>query len=314
MAVARAVTATAFLFGFTAGARGAWGGALSAEFSVTRGPGVEDCPDATALRTRVEQIMGRPLAAVAAAEPTLAVRVEFARAGDRHSAALRTRGAKEGERLLEDQGPTCAALAEAVGVTLALLLDRGPGRDIATAPPRRSPEGPSSRTSIVWIGISAGPVFGETPGVSLGFGPALGVELEHWSLELGGTEVLSRSAPFASGAVRVGLTSGDLQLCRMIDVAGKSLRAGVCGRAAAGQYRAEGEGYPLTTSARLPWLAGGAGVRMGGLWGEWLLWSVSGLLLLPVRRQTFSVDNAGVGYQSGAIGGTLAVELGVRLR
>ena len=129
----------------------------------------------------------------------------------------------------------------------------------------------------------------------------------------GGTETLSRSVGFASGTVRVGLTSGNLQLCRMIDLRGEALRAGACARAAAGQYRGEGDGYPMTTSVRLPWMAAGGGLRVGGRWGNRLLWGVSGLLMIPIRRQTFSVENAGVAYESAAVGGTLAVELGVRL-
>jgi hypothetical protein len=241
------------------------------------------------------------------------VEVSFTREGARYRAALRTSGPKEGERLLEDEGPTCAALAEAVGVTLVVLLDRAPRRDIHASPPPRPPENLPNRASIGWIGVTAGPVFGETPGASLGFGPAFGVELEHWSLALGGTETLSRSARFASGTVRVGLASVDLQLCRTIDLVGKSLRAGACARAAAGHYRGEGAGYPMTTSVRVPWMAAGGGVRVSGRWGRRLLWGVSGLLLIPVRRQTFSVNNAGVAYESAAVGGTVAVELGVRL-
>jgi hypothetical protein len=313
MAIARALLAAASAGVFDAGAHTAWASPPAAEFSVSRAPGAEDCPDATALRTRVEQITGTSLAERAATEPPLAVEVSFSREGERYRAALRTRGPKEGERLLEDEGPACASLAEAVAVTLALLLDRAPRHDVAAPPPLPPSETVAGRASVGWIGVSAGPVFGETPGVSLGFGPALGLEREHWSIELGGTATLARSVHFASGTVRVGLTSGNLQLCRMIDLAGPSLRAGACARAAAGQYRGDGDGYPTSASVRIPWMAAGGGLRVGGLWGPHLLWGVSGLLLIPVRKQTFSVENAGVAYESAAVGGTLAVELGVRL-
>jgi len=313
MAVARAMLAAASAGVFGAGGHEAWGSPPSPAFSVLRAPGAEDCPDATALRAQIEQITGTPLATLAATDPPLAVEVSFTREGARYRAALRTSGPKAGERLLEDEGPTCAALAEAVGVTLVVLLDRAPRRDIPASPHLRPPEAVPPRASIGWIGVAAGPVLGETPGVSLGFGPAFGVELQHWSFALGGTETLSRSAPFASGTVRVGLTSGDLQLCRMLDLEGKSLRAGVCARAAAGQYRGEGDGFPMTSSVRVLWMAAGGGLRVSGNWGRRLLWGVSGLLLIPLRRQTFSVNNAGVAYESAAVGGTVAVELGVRL-
>jgi hypothetical protein len=317
MAIARALLAAASVGVFDAAAHAASGAPPTAEFSVQRAPGAEDCPDATALGRRVEQITGTSFAARAATEPPLAVEVSFSREGGRYRAALRTRGAKEGERLLEDEGPTCASLAEAVGVTLALLLDRMPRHDLAVARPAPPPPQPPATVPggafMGWLGVSAGPVFGETPGVSLGFGFTLGIEREHWSMELAGTETLSRSVSFASGTVRVGLTSGSLQLCRMIDLAGQSLRAGACAGAAAGQYRADGDGYPMTASVQVPWIAAGGGLRVGGFWNQRLLWGVSGLLLIPARRQTFSVENAGVAYESAAAGGTLAVELGVLL-
>jgi hypothetical protein len=313
MAVARALCAAAFVGVFGTGAPEAWASPQTAQLFVARGSRAEDCPDTTALRARIEQITGTRLELLTATEPPLLVAVSFSREGDSYRAAIRTQGPKEGERLLEDAGPTCAALAEAVGVTLALLLDPVPPPDLPASPPLQAPAIIPGRASIGWIGISGGPVFGETPGATLGFGPTFGVELERWSIALGGTETLSRSVRFASGAVRVGLTSGDLQLCRMIDLRGEALRAGACARAAGGRYRGEGDGYPVTTSARLPWMAAGGGLRVGGRWGKRLLWGVSGLLMIPIRRQTFSVENAGVAYESAAVGGTLAVELGVRL-
>ncbi len=316
MAVARALFAAASVGVFGTAAPEAWASPETAELSVARGPGAEDCPDTTALQARVEQITGTRLEQLAASEPRFALGVTFSREGDSYRAAIRTQGPKEGERSLEDEGPTCVALAEAVGVTLALLLDRVPRRDLPAPAPRQAPATIPGRASIRWagwIGVSGGPVFGETPGTTLGFGPTLGVELARWSIALGGTETLSRSVRFASGTVRVGLRSGDLQLCRMIDLRGEALRAGACARAAAGQYRAEGDGYPVTTSVRLPWIAAGGGLRVGGRWANRLLWGVSGILMIPSRRQTFSVENAGVAYESAAVGGTLAFELGVRL-
>jgi hypothetical protein len=313
MAVARALCAAASVGVFGMGTPEAWASPKTAELSVTRGPGAEDCPDTTALQARVEQITGTRLEQLAASEPPLALLVRFSREGDSYRAAIRTQGPKEGERSLEDEGPTCLALADAVGVTLALLLDRVPRRDLPAPAPPQAPATIPGRTSVGWIGVSGGPVFGETPGTTLGIGPTLGVELERWSIALGGTETLSRSVRFASGTVRVGLTSGNLQLCRMFDLRGEALRAGACARAAAGQYRGEGDGYPVTTSVRLPWIAAGGGLRVGGRWANRLLWGVSGLLVIPIRRQTFSVENAGVAYESAAVGGTLAFELGVRL-
>src|SRR3954463_6856417 len=163
MAVARALFAAASAGVVCAGAHEAWGSPPSAAFSVLRAPGAEDCPDAPALRARIQQSTGTPLAPRAANDPPLGVEVSFTREGARYRAALRTSGPKAGERLLEDEGTTCAALAEAVAVTLVVLLDRPSRRDTpAPSPPR--PETVPNRASIGWIGVAAGPVFGETPG------------------------------------------------------------------------------------------------------------------------------------------------------
>jgi hypothetical protein len=251
--------------------------------------------------------MGRPLVAPASSPGSgLSVDVFFARSGEGFRATLKMRGPKAGERLLEDAGPSCAALAEAVSVTVALLLDLEPRPEPVAAPAPDSGRGG-------WIGIAAGPVLGQTAAASLGFGPAAGLQLAHWSIELGGTETMARSTSFAGGSVRVGLTSGFVQLCRMIDVAGLRVRTGVCARGMAGQLRGEGEGYPSTQSARLPWIAAGAGLRVGGAWGRRLIWGVTALLEVPLRQQTFSIENAGIAYESSPVAGALAGELGVRL-
>jgi hypothetical protein len=51
------------------------------------------------------------------------MRAEFARRGEGYEATLRMSGVREGERVLRDHGASCEALADAVAVTTALLLD-----------------------------------------------------------------------------------------------------------------------------------------------------------------------------------------------
>ena len=219
-------------------------------------------------------------------QPPLAVDVSFSREGD-GIAPRCEHGARKRESVCSKTKAPPRLLAEAVAVTLALLLDRAPRHTspLPRSPPRRRPD-------------CRGPFFDgmdrlqRRPRVRRNTGrlarirSALGLDREHWSIELGGTATLARSVRFASGTVRVGLTSGNLQLCRMIDLAGPTLRAGACARAAAGQYRGDGDGYPTTASVRIPWMAAGGGLRVGGLWGPHLRRGVSGLLLIPVRKQT----------------------------
>src|SRR5688572_3004400 len=100
-----------------------WLGApLSAAILVSRAPEAHDCPDAEQLRARVERIVGHSLAGDDTSR-AFVMRAEFTRRGEGYEATLRMSGIREGERVLRDQGTSCEALADAVAVTTALLLD-----------------------------------------------------------------------------------------------------------------------------------------------------------------------------------------------
>jgi hypothetical protein len=109
--------------------------------SVTRGPGAEECPDTTVLSSRIEQLGSRPGAAPVAYE------VSFTRDHDGFTAAIRTSADGGAARILRDRGATCAALAQAAAVTLALLLDPSARSDTALA--RVTPRAPSVPPSPV---------------------------------------------------------------------------------------------------------------------------------------------------------------------
>src|SRR5215470_17220104 len=92
------------------------GAPLSAAVLVSRTPEARDCPDVERLSARVEHIIGRPFAPPSGA-PAILVRADFSRADGAYEARVELRGAREGERLLRDEGATCEALADAVSVT-----------------------------------------------------------------------------------------------------------------------------------------------------------------------------------------------------
>src|SRR4051812_36976610 len=95
------------------------GAPLSAAIFVSRAPEAVDCPETGALAARVERIVERPLAGPSGAN-SLVVRVEFSRNRGSYEADVHLSGAREGERMLRDDSPTCEALADAVAVTTAL--------------------------------------------------------------------------------------------------------------------------------------------------------------------------------------------------
>jgi len=299
-------------------ARGSHGAPLSADISVAHGQGAEDCPGREQLGAAIEAILKRPLSVPAAPDEILRVEVDFTREGDHYRAALRLRGAKPGERFLDDRGPTCAALAEATGVTLALLLDRElerrviatpPPPEPATAPPPAAPS-PGARG---WLAILAGPAFGLVPRPSLGLGAALGLDWGPWWLEIAGRQVLAQSTSFGPGSVRVALTTADLEICGVFARSGDALRTALCAHAAAGRLAGEGVGYQMSTSAALPWLAAGGGARLSGVLGGRWQWGLRGLVFFPLRDHTFSVQNAGVAYDPGPVAGAIDLEIGVRI-
>jgi hypothetical protein len=107
---------------------------LHGDLTVQRDATATMCPDAAALSTRVTTLVGSPL--VVAAEPetrpgpeargrrgdvSLEVALSCSAAGCQ--ARIVTTGASRGMRVLDDPDPTCAGLADALTITLAMLLD-----------------------------------------------------------------------------------------------------------------------------------------------------------------------------------------------
>jgi len=90
-----------------------------ASLVVTRDDGSRECPDSTTLGARVEVVAGKSLFPSNAAEPRDTwVQVEFVRAITGYRAVISARGKRQGTRALDDVGPDCASLAEAVAITL----------------------------------------------------------------------------------------------------------------------------------------------------------------------------------------------------
>lgn len=115
---------------------------LTGSLTVERALGAEACPDQEALIVEVEQIAGAPiLSGTARPDVTLALRiVPLTPSG--FSAVMVVGGKRNGERTLDDVGPGCDVLARGLAVTIAILLEAGPGALPApVAPPE--PPGPA---------------------------------------------------------------------------------------------------------------------------------------------------------------------------
>jgi len=279
---------------------------LSATLTVTRAPAAADCPSAGELQAAIERIVQYPVAS--APGDRLVADVQFQRGEAGLEALVRLAGAKQGERRLTDTGVSCSPLAQAVAVTLALLMDFGP--EPAASPPAPTPRAASDSHGDLWyggggsVGLSAAPTLTVTGGMAASWA--------RWSLRGSGGGVIPREAELAPGGVRVGLVRGELLLCRAL-AAGPRTRWDACAGGTAGWLWGHGQGYPVSTDAGFAWAAGGAALRLGGAVGGHWLWGVQAELLAPLRRHTFSIENLGVAYRSSPVAGLLELQIGARL-
>src|SRR4051812_48723228 len=92
-------------------------------FRVEAGAGAETCPDAAALIAATNAAMKRTTLEAGEHGPVQIV-VEFTREGAQYKAAIRVIGGpREGLRSIADASTKCDDLAEAVVITLAVMLD-----------------------------------------------------------------------------------------------------------------------------------------------------------------------------------------------
>lgn len=271
-----------------------------AQLVVTRGAGAEDCPDASLLSTRIRGMSTADVAVSEAPTPRDTwVEVELSRVLSGYRATISARGRRNGSRTIDDVGPSCTSLSDAVAITLVMLLDPQ-GAQETTAPSPASPE--------VLPTPSEEPRRAFTAGVEGTFGASLAV-LEHpvpvlelgaradigerFGVAAGGGLVFPDRVAVAGGSVKLGLFYGYLRgsaalferaSTRLVFVAGPAL----------GSLSGEGSGYDVPMpSQRLLWLAVAGGPELRAALATWLAWSVRLLAVVPLVHQGFSVNDAG---------------------
>jgi hypothetical protein len=283
------------------------GAHLSTVVAVSRAPSAEDCPDAERVAAQVERILGRPLAAPGTAPVALIVKVEFGRLGGTYEANVRLSGAREGERVLRDEGPTCEGLADAVAVTTALLVDPA---QLAAPPPATRTADRRSWLEL-WISGRAGGAAGLVGGPTWIAGGAFEASLGPLtSIELGAAATGAHAAELGAGTVQVRLWYVGLGAFR--SVTSGDLRLGPCAELMGGALEGRGEGYPSSSSASLAWFAAGAGVRADVELGGGLRLGARALALVPARKQSFSIRYVGTAHESSAVAAVAEVALGVK--
>lgn len=301
---------------------------LPARLQVEKAAGAERCLDQPELEHRVEDILQRPLADAGAA---LTVDVRFERTANAFDARVTASGSKSGQRWLHDTSPTCDALGEAVSVTIALLLDDArPDQDAPVldtgTPPENAPApvtaSPASDThpgtvrdlyARRWsarasLEVGGGYGLGGS-GAGLGLG-RLGARRGGWLLDLAAAGTLPSEQSFERGRVRTSLLFGNVRACYLI---GRSRLVGPCAQLGVGRLRGAGDGYGQVQAASLPWTAMGLGLAGETPLVGSLYLAYAATLWVPTRRQTFSVENVGIAWESKPVAGLLTAGLGVAL-
>jgi hypothetical protein len=298
---------------------------------VTRGEGADDCPDAANLAEQVQRLSG---ASGISAEPLSGapsdtwIQVAIVHNFGGYRAEINAGGLHHGSRSLEDLGPGCASLADAITITIAIFLDPY----VSAAAPRPATTAPATPTPLS-VQRKREPSLPEHPWrqrltLDLAGGASLNV-LEHteplltarvgwraaerWSLAVGGTFLFPDSVGKQAGTVELGLSYVTLMGCARALGSADGARVDWCGAMQLGSLRGSGHGYENTLSERAWWAAVAVGPEIIFPFTPWLAWSLGAFGVVPLVRQEFDVELAGErssAFRSPAVAAQLT--LGVR--
>jgi hypothetical protein len=288
---------------------GAWG-QEAPRLVVERGVGAEPCPDADALSLRIDQIRGRSAREVAGT-----YHISFVRKTDGFAAVISTGPNGANVRTLENNGPTCAELAKATALTVALLFDsdvavkKNPPPPVAPiAPPPPPPPPPPERPRIrreATFELGAMGLAGVVRILSPAATAEAGIAGSRWRMSLGALWAIPQTLDLGPGTVDEHLMSGLVRTCFAPYREGW-MRFDVCTGAFVGLVSGEAKGFTSNEHHTRPWVAVPLELVLAR-WSAPVGWELSAGALLPLRRQDFSVEGLGVAYKSPPVGGMLSL-------
>jgi hypothetical protein len=287
--------------------------------TVEREPGSEDCPDTSALVVQVEAILGRR--SVPEMTP---YHVAFSRTAEAFSAAIRSAEGGATVRRLEAQEPSCAALAHATAVALALLYDSDLGGagdlpapalppevskpPVAPAVPLATPKMEASRLRVAPIfSAGAAALVGVLRPVAPAFVGDAGLEIGNFRASLGALWVPPQTLSLSPGTVHEDLISGTLRAC-YVAWRSTAMRFDLCTGALVGALSAEARGFTVNEHDTQLFLAFPVEVALAvrtGIVG-WEL-GASALVLSPPNE--FRVEGRGLAYSPALVAGMFALRV-----
>lgn len=299
--------------------------ASAAEIRVARDKGAEACPDPAKLEARARE---------SATSSSRDVDVRFARTSTGYASSIRTSDGMV--RAIEDA--SCDALADATLVIVRLALDVESAQpESATAPPpaklvesaktsttvataatvapdrvEPSPAANDHRTNAVEL--LAGGAVAAGLGVSFGKGARIGAAWvfdPHWSIGVTGLALAPETRTFEKGTVEIGLLGGGLEGCVRAATTAGAIAGALCARgemfrlsgSANGFARNEEHARPLATMG----LALRGKLRIARPLGAFAELATS----VPLARERFAIDGAGIIYEPPVVAGSAAAGLSV---
>jgi len=283
----------------------------TAQLESTNAAGAADCPDADRLARAVNDGLGRTAIVAARANgPAARVRVgvTFQRAARGYAATVRLDGARGGTRRLSNGGPGCAALANAVGVLLTVVLDNdaaasGDSAAGAAAAGAGTAGGKGVYGGRGGVNADLGFGGGVAEGLIGGWSPTLGFAgtfaFPHWAARLGGLWLPTKSNDYGLGRLDVALAAARLELCLTTTTDRSRVTLGLCAQQQIGWMHGGGFDFigGRIDSDRL-WLAAGAALVASGSFERSFGWDVEVGAVRLLQQQRFVVDTVGTAYQS----------------
>lgn len=277
--------------------------------AVERTPNAADCPDAPALNARIAALRGHD-----DTHGSSVYVVGFKRTGTELTAAIRV--GNTSVRVLRNRGGSCAALSNAVAVTLAMLIDADEtqrpavNQDSEPAPLANPPESllepkPRKRRARARgdaplegrLGLGASALAGALAPVAPALLASIGVQRGGARLELGVLWGLPRSLSLAPGSVSESLIAGTLRGCVTL-LGERELGLDLCAGVFAGATRGEACGFTQNFVQQSPWLAVPVELSLARLAGP-VGWELGASALAIAAERDYGVDGvSGVAYRT----------------
>lgn len=300
--------------------------AARASLVVIRSEGAQDCPEAAALADQVRAVVGASVIGVGPSSTPIETWVQVAISHDfgGYSAQISTFGRRHGSRSLEDLGPTCSSLADAIAVTLAMFLDpyeNAPAPSAAAAPIASkkllvSEPRPAARAaeSQFFVDGSAGVTLNllahaqPTLGLGLGWRPSA-----RWSLALGGVFVVpDHTTDDGTRGADLRLSFATLQVCARTLGNPDHISLAWCAAPQLGALAGRGSGYADNFSEHVLWLAVGLGPEAAFRLTRSFSWLFGVQAVIPLLEQGFDVQSDGVrssAYRTPSVAALLSLGL-----